>query len=135
MSEAPAEKKEEFRLPLELTTVLKTLRRKLWLLILIFILACVLGVVGALKLGTQKYEATTVVYYQPIESYVPDTFRIFQSVGESTELSYEQGGGLIKFESTNNSLKNRVNMVKIRPNIEELRTRLELEKTTARGVI
>ncbi|MDY0287611.1 MAG: AAA family ATPase [Sphaerochaeta sp.] len=129
MSEAPAEKKEEFRLPLELTTVLKTLRRKLWLLILIFILACVLGVVGALMLGTQKYEATTVVYYQPIESYVPDTFRIFQSVGESTELSYEQGGGLIKFESSNNSLKNRVNMVKIRPNIEELRTRLELEKS------
>ena len=129
MSVEPSAQKEEFRLPLELKTVLKTLRLKLWLLILLFVLACALGVGGALMLGTQKYESTTVLFYQPIESYVPDTFKIFQSIGEGTELQYEQGAGLVKFEASNTSLWNRVNMVKIRPNLEELRTRLNLEKT------
>jgi len=129
MSAEASVEKEEFRLPLELKTVLKTIRLKLWWIILLFVLACALGVGGALMLGTQKFESTTVLFYQPIESYVPDTFKIFQSIGEGTELQYEQGAGLIKFEASNTSLWNRVNMVKTRPNLEELRTRLNLEKT------
>jgi len=129
MSAELSANKEEFRLPLELKTVLKTLRLKIWWLIFLFVIACALGIGGALLLGTQKFEATTVLFYQPIESYVPDTFRIYQSVGEGTELSYEQGAGLIKFEASNTSLWNRVNMVKTRPNLEELRKRLNLEKT------
>jgi capsular exopolysaccharide synthesis family protein len=120
---------EEFRLPLELKTVLKTLRLKFWWIVFLFVIACGLGIGGALLLGTQMFESTTVLFYQPIDSYVPDTFRIYQSVGEGTELSYEQGAGLIKFEASNTSLWNRVNMVKTRPNLEELRKRLKLEKT------
>ncbi|MDD3904397.1 MAG: hypothetical protein PHO09_12025, partial [Sphaerochaeta sp.] len=129
MSAELSANKEEFRIPLELKTVLKTLRLKIWWIIFLFIIACASGIGGALLLGTQKFESTTVLFYQPIESYVPDTFRIYQSVGEGTELSYEQGAGLIKFEASNTSLWNRVNMVKTRPNLEELRIRLNLEKT------
>lgn len=129
MSAEPSTNKEEFRLPLELKTVLKTLRLKLWWIIFLFVIACALGIGAALLLGTQKFESTTVLFYQPIESYVPNTFKIYQSIGEGTELSYEQGAGLIKFEASNTSLWNRVNMVKTRPNLEELRKRLNLEKT------
>ncbi|MBI9093397.1 MAG: hypothetical protein JEY71_00800 [Sphaerochaeta sp.] len=120
---------EEFRLPLELKTVLKTLRLKFWWIVVIFVIACALGIGGALMLGTQMFESTTVLFYQPIISYVPDTFKIYQSVGEGTELSYEQGAGLIKFDASNTSLWNRVNMVKTRPNLEELRKRLNLART------
>lgn len=122
-------KQEEFRLPLELKTVLKTLKMKFWAIILIIIIGCALGVGAALLLGTQKYEATTALFYQPIISYVPNTFKIYQSVGDGTELSYEQGAGLIKFDTSKNSLWNQVNMVKTRPNLEELRKRLNLERT------
>ncbi|MDC7247654.1 MAG: hypothetical protein PQJ35_04865, partial [Sphaerochaetaceae bacterium] len=120
---------EEFRLPIEFKTVLKTLLLKIWWLILIFVLACALGVGAALYFGTQQYESTTVLFYQPIESYVPDTFRIYQSIGEGTELTYEQGAGQQKIEVTENSIWNRVNMVKTQPNLEELRKRLDLEMT------
>jgi capsular exopolysaccharide synthesis family protein len=122
-------KQEEFRLPLELKTVLKTLRLKLVWIFVIGVAACAIGLVAALLLGTQKYESTTVLFYQPIESYVPDTFRIYQTVGEGTELTYEQGAGLIKFESPDTSLWNRVNMVKTLPNLEQLRMDLALERT------
>ncbi len=122
-------KQEEFRLPLELKTVLKTLRLKLVWIFVIGVMACAVGLVAALLLGTQKYESTTVLFYQPIQSYVPDTFRIYQSVGEGTELTYEQGAGLIKFESPDTSLWNRVNMVKTLPNLERLRKNLSLERT------
>lgn len=126
--ESPA-KQEEFRLPLELKTVLKTLKMKIWWMVLIVIIACAGGIGAALLLGTQKYESTTALFFQPIVSYVPNTFKIYQSVGDGTELSYEQGAGLIKFDSSNNSLWNQVNMVKTRPNLEELRKRLNLERT------
>ena len=129
MSTESSTNKEEFRLPLELKTVLKTLRLKFWWILFLLVIAGGLGVGAALLLGTQKFESTTVLFYQPIDSYVPDTFRIYQSIGEGTELSYEQGAGLIKFEASNTSLWNRVNMVKTRPNLEELRKRLNLEKT------
>ena len=129
MTPEQSSKPEEFRLPLELKTVLKTLRLKLvWLFVLaVFAVAC--GVVAAFLLGSQKYEATTVLFYQPIESFIPDTFRIYQSVGEGTELTYEQGAGLVKFEDASKSLWNRVNMVKTLPNLEELRSQLDLERT------
>jgi capsular exopolysaccharide synthesis family protein len=122
-------KQEEFRLPLELKTVLKTLKQKWVWLVLICILALPIGVGAALLLGTQKFSATTVLFYQPIESYVPDTFKIYQSVGEGTELSYEQGAGLVKQDSSDTSLWNKVNMVKTLPNLEELRRKLEVGKT------
>ncbi|AEV30023.1 ATPase involved in chromosome partitioning [Sphaerochaeta pleomorpha str. Grapes] len=129
MAEEMALKQEEFRLPLELKTVLKTLRQKwVWILI-ICILALPVGAISALLLGTQKYEATTVLFYQPIESYVPDTFKIYQSVGEGTELSYEQGAGLVKQDASDTSLWNKVNMVKTLPNLEELRRELSVAKT------
>ncbi len=129
MSPEPSIPKEEFRLPLELKTVLKTLLLKIWWMILLFIVACGLGIGGALLLGTQKFESTTVLFYQPVESYVPDTFRIYQSIGDGTDLSYEQGAGQIRNSDSNTSLWNKVNMVKTRPNLEELRKRLTLEKT------
>ena len=129
MDSEPAVKQEEFRLPIELKTVLKTLLLKIWWLILIFILACALGVGAALYFGSQMYESTTVLFYQPIEAYVPDTFRIYQSIGEGTDLSYEQGAGQRRIEITDNSIWNRVNMVKTQPNLEELRKRLSLERT------
>jgi Mrp family chromosome partitioning ATPase/uncharacterized protein involved in exopolysaccharide biosynthesis len=129
MSNEPSENRDEFRLPIELKTVLKTLRLKFWRIVILFIIACGLGVGGALLLGTQKFESTTVLYYQPIESYVPDTFRIYQSIGEGTELTYEQSAGQQKVTSSDSSIWNKVNMVKTRPNLEELRKRLNLEKT------
>ena len=129
MSIEPSENKEEFRLPLEFKTVLKTLRLKIFNIILLIIIACGLGVGAALYWGTQKFESTTVLYYQPIESYVSDSFRIYQSIGEGTELTYEQGAGQQKVEVTDSSIWNKVNMVKTRPNLEELRKRLNLEKT------
>jgi capsular exopolysaccharide synthesis family protein len=129
MAEETASKQEGFRLPLELKTVLKTLLQKWIWLVLICILALPVGVVSALVLGTQKYASTTVLFYQPIESYVPDTFKIFQSVGEGTELSYEQGAGLVKQAASDTSLWNKVNMVKTLPNLEELRRKLDVSKT------
>ncbi|MBN2859031.1 MAG: AAA family ATPase [Sphaerochaetaceae bacterium] len=129
MDSEPAAAQEEFRLPIELKTVLKTLLLKIWWLILLFILACALGVGAALYFGSQMYESTTVLFFQPIESYVPDTFRIYQSIGEGTELSYEQGAGQRRVEITENSIWNRVNMVKTQPNLEELRKRLSLERS------
>jgi len=122
-------KDQEFRIPLELKTVLKALRLKYLWLIGISIIACILGVAGAILLGTQKYEATTVLLYQPIESFVSDTFRIYQSIGEGTELSYEQGAGLIKNDSAEKTLINRLNMVKTYPNLEALRRKLDLSRT------
>jgi protein-tyrosine kinase len=122
-------KDQEFRIPLELKTVLKALRLKIFWLIGISIVACILGVAAAILLGTQKYEATTVLLYQPIESFVSDTFRIYQSVGEGTELSYEQGAGLIKNDSAEKTLINRLNMVKTYPNLEALRRKLNLART------
>ncbi|GEM_PF-723405 len=129
MTPEQSTKPEEIRLPLELKTVLKTLRLKLvWIFVLaVFAAAC--GLIAALLLGSQKYEATTVLFYQPIESFIPDTFRIYQSVGEGTELAYEQGAGLVKFEDASKSLWNRVNMVKTLPNLEELRAKMNLERT------
>ncbi|WP_320129939.1 AAA family ATPase [uncultured Sphaerochaeta sp.] len=129
MAEETALKQEEFKLPLELKTVLKTLRQKWVWLVLICVFALLLGVLSALLLGTQKYESTTVLFYQPIESYVPDTFKIFQSVGEGTELSYEQGAGLVKQATSDTSLWNKVNMVKTLPNLEELRRELSITRT------
>ena len=129
MAEETASKQEEFRLPLELKTVLKTLSHKWVWILLICILALPVGVIAALLLGTQKYESTTVLFYQPIESYVPDTFKIYQSVGEGTELSYEQGAGLVKQDASDTSLWNKVNMVKTLPNLEDLRRTLSVAKT------
>ncbi len=129
MDSEPAAKQEEFRLPIELKTVLKTLLLKIWWIILLFIFACALGIAAALHFGSQMYESTTVLFYQPIESYVPDTFRIYQSIGEGTDLSYEQGAGQRRIEITENSIWNRVNMVKTQPNLEELRKRLSLDRT------
>ncbi len=122
-------KEQEFRIPLELKTVLKALRLKILWLVGISIIACILGVAAAILLGTQKYEATTVLLYQPIESFVSDSFRIYQSVGEGTELSYEQGAGLIKNDSAEKTLINRLNMVKTYPNLEALRRELGLSRT------
>lgn len=122
-------KEQEFRIPLELKTVLKALRLKILWLIGIAVIACILGVGAAILLGTQKYEAFTVLLYQPIESFVSDSFRIYQSIGEGTELSYEQGAGLIKNDSAEKTLINRLNMVKTYPNLEALRRELGLERT------
>ena len=120
---------DAFKLPIELKTVLRSLQRKLGIFILLAILSAAAGVAGALYLGSQYYESTTVLFYQPIESFIPDTFRVYQSMGESTQLTYEQGAGLVKFESSEKSLWNRVNMVKTLPNLEMLRKQLQLEKT------
>ena len=129
MDSEPAPKQEEFRLPIELKTVLKTLLLRMWWIVLMFIFACALGIAAALYFGSQMYESTTVLFYQPIESYVPDTFRIYQSIGEGTDLSYEQGAGQRRIEITENSIWNRVNMVKTQPNLEELRKRLSLDRS------
>lgn len=119
---------ESFHIPLELKTILKSLRMKIWVIIGMVILSAALGVAAALFLGSSEYEATTVLYYQPIESYVSDSFRIYQSVGSGTELTYDQGAGLVKNASTTD-LVDYVNMVKIVPNLEALRQELELELT------
>ncbi len=129
MTPEQSSKPEEFRLPLELKTVLKTIRLKLVWIFVLAVFSAAFGVVAAFLLGSQKYESTTVLFYQPISSFVSDTFRIYQSVGEGTELTYEQGAGLVKLEDASKSLWNRVNMVKTLPNLEELRSRLSLEKT------
>jgi Mrp family chromosome partitioning ATPase len=129
MSEGSSTNNEEYRLPLELRTVLKSLQLNFWWILFVFILACALGIGGALLLGTQKYESTTVLFYQPIESYVPDTFRIYQSIGEGTELTYEQSAGQQRTGSSDSSIWNKVNMVKTRPNLEALRKQLNIEKT------
>lgn len=123
----PQQGQEEMHLPIDLKTVLIALRHKFWWLVAIAVIACGAGVGAAILFGTQKYESTTVLYYQPISSYISDTFRVYQSVGEGTELSYEQGAGLTKRDETDTSLWNRVNMVKIQPNLEELRNQLGLE--------
>ncbi len=122
-------KDQDFKIPLELKTVLKALRLKILWLIGISVIACILGVTAAILLGTQKYEASTVLLYQPIKSFVSDTFRVYQSVGEGTELSYEQGAGLVTNESEEKSLLNSLNMVKTYPNLEELRKTLNLTRT------
>lgn len=122
-------KDQDFKIPLELKTVLKALRLKILWLIGISVAACILGVTAAILLGTQKYEASTVLLYQPINSFVSDTFRVYQSIGEGTELSYEQGAGLVINESEEKSLLNSLNMVKTYPNLEELRRKLNLSRT------
>lgn len=119
---------ESFHIPLELKTIIKSLRMKIWVIIVMAVLAAALGVGAALLLGVSEYEATTVLYYQPIESYVSDSFRIYQSVGSGTELTYDQGTGLVQTASTTD-LVDYVNMVKIVPNLEALRQELEMERT------
>ena len=94
MAHEPAAGQDTFHIPLELKTVVKSLRMKIWVLLGIAVLSATVGVGAALFLGTREYEATTVLYYQPIESYVSDSFRIYQSVGSGTELTYDQGAGL-----------------------------------------
>ncbi len=121
---------QEFRLPIELRTVLKALRLKLKWLILTACISVAAGVGAALLLGSQNYSSTTVLFFQPTESFVPDTFKIFQAVGEGTELSYDQGAGLVKLETdTVQALRNRANMVKTLPNLERLRIELGIEQT------
>ncbi len=129
MANEPVAAKESFHIPLELRTIIKSLRMRLWVLIVIALLSAVTGgVAAALLLGDRQYEATTVLYYAPIESYVSDTFRIYQSVGSGTELTYDQGTGLMENLNTTD-LIDYVNMVKIVTNLEELRKRLSLEST------
>jgi len=128
MAHEPAAGQDTFHIPLELKTVVKSLRMKIWVLLGIAVLSATVGVGAALFLGTREYEATTVLYYQPIESYVSDSFRIYQSVGSGTELTYDQGAGLLQ-TSSSSDLNDHVNMVKIVPNLEALRKDLELELT------
>ena len=128
MANEPVAAKESFHIPLELRTIIKSLRMRLWVLIVIALLSAVTGVAAALLLGDRQYEATTVLYYAPIESYVSDTFRIYQSVGSGTELTYDQGTGLMENLNTTD-LIDYVNMVKIVTNLEELRRKLSLEST------
>ena len=66
---------DAFKLPIELKTVLRSLQRKLGIFILLAILSAAAGVAGALYLGSQYYESTTFLFYQPIESFIQDTFR------------------------------------------------------------
>lgn len=123
-----ADEPQSFHIPLELKTILKSLRMRLGVIIGLAVLSVLLGVAGALLLGNKQYEATTVLYYAPIESYVSDSFRIYQSVGSGTELTYDQGTGLMENPNTTD-LVDYVNMVKIVTNLEELRRRLSLEST------
>ncbi len=123
-----ADEAQSFHIPLELKTILKSLRMRLGVLIALALISALLGVAAALLMGNKQYEATTVLYYTPIESYVSDSFRIYQSVGSGTELTYEQGTGLMENPNTTD-LVDYVNMIKIVTNLEELRRRLSLEST------
>jgi len=92
MMEQEIEKKpQEFHLPIELKTVLKAVKLKFLWLVALAILSVGIGVAAALFFGTQNYRTATVLMYQPIESFVTDTFRIYQGMGEGTDLSYEHG--------------------------------------------
>ncbi len=128
MAHEPETKQESFHIPLELKTIVKSLRMRVGTIIALALLSALLGVAAALFLGSRQYEATTVLYYAPIESYVSDTFRIYQSVGSGTELTYDQGTGLMETTRTTD-LVDYVNMVKIVTNLEELRRRLAIEST------
>lgn len=123
-----ANEPQSFHIPLELKTILKSLRMRFGMIIGLVVLSALLGVSAALLLGDKQYEATTVLYYAPIESYVSDSFRIYQSVGSGTELTYDQGTGLMENPNTTD-LVDYVNMVKIVTNLEELRRRLSLQST------
>ncbi len=129
MSEEYDERAEEFHLPLELKTVLKSVRRKWYLLLLLAVLAAGAGYEAALEFGSKTYAAVTVLAYQPIESIVSDTFQIFQTMGEGTELSYAQGAGVVRLSDSDKSLSNQIHRVKLPSNLEQLRQELQLEMT------
>lgn len=118
---------QEFTLPIDIPTLLKALFQKKWWLLIIVVLGAALGVGGALMLGTQSYEAVTVMYYQPVASALSDQFIVYQSIDADTSLSYQQGAQLTKREDSSMSLNTLVNMVEITPNFERLRNELDLE--------
>ncbi|MCF7942566.1 MAG: AAA family ATPase [Spirochaetia bacterium] len=120
---------QEFSLPIDIMTLLKALLRKKWWILLCILLAGALGVGAALQLGTQSFEAVTVLYYQPVTSSLSDQFMVSQSTGAGTSLSYQQGSQLTKREDSTISLSTLVNMVEITPNFERLRTELDLPMT------
>jgi capsular exopolysaccharide synthesis family protein len=130
MMEQEIEKKpQEFHLPIELKTVLKAVKLKFLWLVALAILSVGIGAAAALFFGTQNYRTATVLMYQPIESFVTDTFRIYQGMGEGTDLSYEHGAGLVKTDSRSKSLYSQVSLVKTLPNLERLRQELELNRS------
>ncbi len=126
MTNEPAPQQTSFHIPLELGTMLKSLRSRIWWIIGIALFSAVLGVGAAMFFGDRTYEATTALYYQPIDTVISDSFRIYQSVGSGTELTYDQGTGLLKSSSVTD-LADYVNMVKISPNLEAMRQLLNLE--------
>jgi Mrp family chromosome partitioning ATPase len=86
-------------MPFELRTLLLGLWRRKLLLILFFLVSCVLGAVCGIKFGTQVWEAeTTLLYKQEEEIKTNQTYPLFT----------------------------RLNMVKVQPNLEETRKRLNL---------
>jgi polysaccharide biosynthesis transport protein len=119
----------EYRLPLEFRTVLTALRLKFMVLVALAVVSAGFGISAALYFGTQNFEASTVLIYQPIDSFVTDSFRIYQGVGQGTDLSYEHGAGLVKVDTNARTLASQVNLVKIPPNLEALRQDLELNRT------
>ncbi len=129
MEQEIEKKPQEFHLPIELKTVLKAVKLKFLWLFALAILSVGIGVAAALFFGTQNYKTATVLMYQPIESFVTDTFRIYQGMGEGTDLSYEHGAGLVKTDSRSKSLYSQVSLVKTLPNLERLRQELELNRS------
>jgi len=89
------------KLPFEPMTVLIGLMRRWYLFLLCPIVACLLGVGAAIKFGTRSYEAKTELMYTPLPS-----------VGSAAE--------------KRPTVSTFTRLVKIRPNLEELRRRLEL---------
>ncbi len=121
------ETQQEVSLPIDVKTLIKALLQKKWWLLITVVLSVCLGVAAALLLGTQTFEATTVLYYQPVASALSDQFIVNQSLDADTTLSYQQGAQLTKRDDDGMNLKTLINMVEIVPNFERLRDELDLE--------
>lgn len=125
----PAEKvqkSDEITIPIDIKTILIAVKHKLLWFAAIALIAGALGIVGALNFSSKEYSSTTVLYYQPVASYLSDTFQVYQSVGDSTSLTYDQGAQLVRREGGDTSIWTMVSMVEIIPNFEAFRERLQL---------
>ena len=99
--QTPPPEADEGKLPFDPMTVLIGLLRKWHLFLLCPIVACILGVGAGIHFGKRAYEAETVLMYKPLPP-----------IGQGAE----------KPPSISTFLR----LVKIRPNLEELRRRLKL---------
>ncbi len=124
-----SEAQAEVTLPIDIKTILKAIFQKKWWLIIIAVVAIGVGVGAAIMLGTQEFEAITVLYYQPVASALSDQFIVHQTLDSDTSLSYQQGAQLTTRDDSSMTLGTLVNMVELVPNFEQLRTEMGLEMT------